>query len=78
MFFKAVNRIWKSVLQFYDTGVREVSFLMVPEFCDQVVAKLDEESCIGKRDRKISLDIVREMCTGRFYIVGSEEFHWRC
>ena len=46
--------------QFYNTGVWKVSFLMVPAFCDQVVAKLDEESCIRK--------IAREKCTGRFYI----------
>ena len=29
------------------------SFLMVPVFCDQVVAKLDEESCTGKRKLNI-------------------------
>ena len=48
---------------------------MVPDFCDQVVAKLDEESCTGKRNLKISLDIVWEKCTGRFYIVSSDGFH---
>ena len=47
---------------------------MVPAFCDQVVPKLDVEYDVGKRNLNISLDIVREICTGRFYIVGSEEF----
>ena len=51
-----------------------MSFLMVPAFCDQVVAKLVVESDIGKRNLKMLLDIVREICTGRFNIVGSEEF----
>ena len=48
---------------------------MVPAFCDQVVAKFDEESCTGKRNLEISLDIVSEKCSVRFYIVGSEGFH---
>ena len=77
MFFKAVYHIWKSVFQFYDTGVWKVSFLIVPAFCDQVIAKLVVQYDVGKRNLKISLDIVREICTGRFYIVGSEEFWWR-
>ena len=47
---------------------------MVPAFCDQVVAKPVVEHDTGKRNLEISLDIVREICTGRFYIVGSEEF----
>jgi len=47
---------------------------MVPALCDQVVAKLVVEPDTGKRNLEISLDIVREICTGRFYIVGSEEF----
>ena len=62
------------LLQFYDTGLTEVSLLVVPVFCNQVVAKLDVESDTGKRNLEISLDIVREKCTGRFYIVGSEGF----
>jgi len=49
--------------------------MMVPAFCDQVVAKLDEESCIGKRNLEVWLDFAQEKCTGRFYIVGSEGFH---
>ena len=52
----------------------KVSFLMVPVFCDQVVAMLVVKSDTGKRNLAISLDIVREKCTGRFYIVGSEGF----
>ena len=47
---------------------------MVPALCDQVVAKLVVEPDTGKRNLEISLDIVREICTERFYIVGSEEF----
>ena len=47
---------------------------MVPVFCDQVVAMLVVKSDTGKRNLAISLDIVREKCTGRFYIVGSEGF----
>ena len=46
--------------QFYDTGVREVSFLIVPAFCDQVVANLVVESDTGDRYVEISFDIVRE------------------
>ena len=46
---------------------------MVPALCDQVVAKLVVEPDTGKRNLEISLDIVREKCTGRFYIVGPEE-----
>ena len=74
MSFKAVYHVWKSVFQFYDTGVWKVSFLMVPAFCDQVLAKLVVESCTGERNLKVSLDIVREKCTWRFYNVGSEGF----
>ena len=47
---------------------------MVPAFCDQVVAMLVVKSDTGKRNLAISLDIVREKCTGRIYIVGSEGF----
>ena len=51
---------------------------MVPVFCDQVVAMLVVKSDTGKRNLAISLDIVREKCTGRFYIVGSEGFQQMC
>ena len=74
MFFKGIYHTRNRVFQFYDTGVREVSFLMVPAFCDQVVANLVVESDTGKRNLEVSLDIVQEKCTGRFYIVGSEGF----
>ena len=47
---------------------------MVPAFCDQVVAKLVAEPDTGKINLKIPYDIVREICTGQFYIVGLEEF----
>ena len=47
---------------------------MVPVFCDQVVAMLVVKSDTGKRNLAISLDIVREKCTGRFYIVDCEGF----
>ena len=47
---------------------------MVPVFCDQVGAKLVVEFDTGKRNIEISLDIFREKCTGRFYIVGSDGF----
>ena len=53
MFFKAVYHIWKSVFQFYDTGVWEVKFLMVPAFCDQVVTKLIVEYDVGKTQKFI-------------------------
>ena len=36
-------------------------------FCDKVVAKQAVESCTGKRNLKISLAIIQEKCTGRFY-----------
>ena len=39
---------------------------MVPAFYDQVVAKLVVEPNTGKRNLEISLDIVREICTGQF------------
>ena len=45
---------------------------MVPAYCDQVVAELDEESCLGKRNLE---DIAREKCTGQFFIVVSEGIH---
>ena len=48
---------------------------MVPVFCDQVVTMLVVESDTGKKNLEISLDIVREKCTGRFYIIGSDGFH---
>ena len=47
---------------------------MIPAFYDQVVAKLVVEPDTGKRNLEMSLDIVIEICTGRFYIVGSGEF----
>ena len=47
---------------------------MVPPFCDQVVAILVVEPDTRKRNLEMSLDIVREICTGRFYIVDIEEF----
>ena len=47
---------------------------MVPVFCDQVVAKLVAEPDTGNRHLEISLDTVREICTGPFNIVGLEEF----
>ena len=46
---------------------------MVPAFCDQVVAKLVAEPDTGKINLEISLDIVRGICTGLFYIVDLEE-----
>ena len=47
---------------------------MVSVVCDQVVAKPVVESDTGKINFEISLDIFREKCTGRCYIVGSEGF----
>ena len=47
---------------------------MVSSFCDQVVAKLVVEPDTEKTNLGISLDVVREICTERFYIVGSEDF----
>ena len=47
---------------------------MVPAFCDQVVTELVTEHDTGIRNLEISLDIVREICTGQFYIVSSVEF----
>ena len=47
---------------------------MVPVFRDQVVAKLVVGSDRGGKNLELSLDIVRENCTGRFYTVGSEGF----
>ena len=60
------------------TSVLKGSYLIVLGFCDQVVAKLDEESCTGKRNLALQLEVVREFCTVRFYIAGSEEFQCRC
>ena len=78
MFFKATyhtwNRIFSSSSVLWCTVLTEVSFLMVPVFCDQVVAKLVVQSDTGKRNLEISLDIVRENCTERFYIVSSAGF----
>ena len=37
-----------------------MSFLMVSIFCDQVVGKQAVESCTGKRNLKISFDIIQE------------------
>ena len=48
--------------------------LFVLHFCNQLVTKLDDRSCTGKRNLALLLEIVREFCTVRFYIVGSEEF----
>ena len=47
---------------------------MVSTFCDQVVAKQAVESCTGKINLKVSLDIIQEKCTGRFHIVSSDGF----
>ena len=59
------------------TWVRKVSFLIVLDFCDQLVYKLDDESCKGKRNLSLPLKVVREFCTVIFYIVDSEEFRCR-
>ena len=48
---------------------------MVSTFYDQVGGKQAVESCTGKGNIKISLDIEEGKCTGRFYIVSSEGFH---
>ena len=74
MFFKALYHISERVFQFYATGVGKISFWKVPDFCDQVAAKVVNESDTGIRSLEISLDTVREICTRRFYIVGSVEF----
>ena len=60
------------------TWVKKVLFLIVLDFCDQLVSKLDDESCTGKRNLALPLKIIREFCTVIFYIVGSEEFRCRC
>ena len=52
-------------------GFWKGSFLVVLNFCDHVVAKFEEESCTGKRNLALPLEVVREFCTVRFYIVGS-------
>ena len=46
-----------------------------PAFYNQGVAKLAENPCTAKRNPEISLDIVGEKCTGRFYIESSDGFH---
>ena len=76
MFFNEAYHTCGRVFSVYAASVRKVSFLMVPAFYDLVVAKLDEEFYTGNRDIKISLDIVKEECTGRFCIVGSDGFHF--
>ena len=47
---------------------------MAPIYCDQVFAKLIDQSDTGKKNLEISLDVVRENCTERFYIVSSVGF----
>ena len=47
---------------------------MATDLYDQIVAQLDSESFTGKRNLKISLYIVLEKCTGRYYTVGCEGF----
>ena len=72
MFFKAAFHISKGVFQVYDTGVSDsFSLLMVSAVCDQDVVKQAVECCTGERNLEIPLDIVRETCTGRFYILDS-------
>ena len=56
------------------TWVQKVSFLIVLDFCDQVLAMLNDESCTGKKNLALPLEVVREFCTAIFYIVVSEEF----
>ena len=65
----------REFFQFYDTGVYEVLFPIIPALYNQVVPKLADKSCTAKRNPGISLDIVCEKCTGRFYIVSSDGFH---
>ena len=74
MFFKELYHTWGRVFQFYDTGVWKISLRIVPAFYDKFVAKLVVKSDTGKRNLKISLDIVQEKCTWKFNIVGSEGF----
>ena len=50
----------RALFQFYDTEFSNESFLMVPSFCDQDVAKQAVQSCTGKITLNISLDIVRK------------------
>ena len=70
---------WKRTI-FGGVPLLELLELWVPKvivsaFCDQVIAKQAVESCTGKRNLEISLGIVWEKCTERFFIVGSEGFH---
>ena len=65
-FFSSMTWVWKD------------TFLIVPDFCDQLVSKLDDESCTGKRYLSLPSEVVREFCTVRFYIAGSEESRCRC
>ena len=75
MVFKAVYHTSEHLfLVSWYRGLK-VSFLIVSAFCDQIIAKQSVESCTGKRNLEISLGIVWEKCTERFYIVGSEGFH---
>ena len=53
----------KNMRQKFQKYLLKIKFLMLPAFCDQVVVKLVDESCTGKRNLKVSLDIVREKCT---------------
>ena len=74
MFLKAVYHTSERVFSVLWYRGLKVSFLMVSAICDQVVAKQAVESCTGKRNLKISFDIIQEKCTGRFYIVSSDGF----
>ena len=68
----------KSCFSVIMTRVWKGSYLIVPGFCDQVLAKLDVEFCSGTRNLALPLEVVREFCTVRFDIVGSEELQCRC
>ena len=58
--------------QVYDTRVSDsFSLLLVSAVCDQNVVKQAVECCTGERNLEIPLDIVREKCTWRFYILDS-------
>ena len=71
MFFKATYHTWKRIFSsssvFWCTILTEVSFLMVPVFCDKIIAMLVVECDTGKRNHEIPLDIVQEKCTGRSF-----------
>ena len=56
MFFKALYHTRKRDFQFYDRGFWKISFLMVPAFYDQVVAKLVVEPDTEKTNLGISLE----------------------